>query len=475
MIRMIGALWFAIAASAATASPPHAAEVVVTRDGDAWTAEFHFTGRAPAWMFTRSEPVRESGRDWRAESWRVDTPGVRLERRGAHDALVATGGRAVPEVVRVSFTPAAVDLDGGYDPALAFTDGTVALYTEQFVTVPMPSAAAIARTPRDLNGLDLPDVTTELNFRDTSGPVLLAGRRLPVARVAAGNDDGTYVLFGRLDPIVNETMAQVLDPQLPAWIRTTLEREVPDILARYAAVLGPAPGAKPTVLVSWGGATPRRISLGGSVLPSMVTLAYEGEGLVNETARARYYGLWFIAHESAHFWLGNAVHYEFARDAWITEGGAELLAFRTVAAVDPGYDWRAAIDEAIAGCVESTTGHGLADAAERGDSHAYYACGAVFALVAEAASRRPFIYFVKTLIDDNRADAIVSRADWLAALDRVSNDPSLSRDIAALLDQGSADPKAAIASLFTRAGVSFTLGPDGVPRMMPAAAEPAQR
>ena len=37
------------------------------------------------------------------------------------------------------------------------------------------------------------------------------------------------------------------------------------------------------------------------------------------------------------------------------------------------------------------------------------------------------------------------------------------------------DPKAAIASLFTRAGVSFTLGPDGVPRMTPAAAGPAQR
>jgi hypothetical protein len=34
-----------------------------------------------------------------------------------------------------------------------------------------------------------------------------------------------------------------------------------------------------------------------------------------------------------------------------------------------------------------------------------------------------------------------------------------------LLDRGAADPKAAIASLFTRAGVAFTLGDDHMPRM----------
>ena len=47
--------------------------------------------------------------------------------------------------------------------------------------------------------------------------------------------------------------------------------------------------------------------------------------------------------------------------------------------------------------------------------------------------------------------------------------------LTALLNQGSAYPNAAIASLFTRAGFSFTLGPDGVPRITPAAAEPSQR
>jgi len=89
----------------------------------------------------------------------------------------------------------------------------------------------------------------------------------------------------------------------------------------------------------------------------------------------------------------------------------------------------------------------------------------VFALVAEAVSGRPFIEFVKRLIDENRDDATVGRADWMAAFAGVGGSPELARDIDALLDRGSADPKAAIASLFERAGVPFTWGEDGMPRI----------
>ena len=450
--------------SAGAAAPPRA-EVLVTRNGQSWTADYRFTGRAAAWMFLRSERTREGGADWRTQSWHVETPGVRLERRGRHDALIGMNGRAVPSQVRISFRPAAVDLDAGYDPALIFSDGSVALYSKQFAVRPQPSAAAIDALPMDLNGVNLPDAEVRLGFRDNAGPVLLAGRRLAVARLRDDDGDGTYLLFGRLAPIVTDAMTAILDPALPAWIRTTLGREVPDILGRYAAVLGPAPGPKPTILVSWAGPTPGTVSLGGSVLPGMVTLAYEGERLRQESLQARSYGLWFIAHEGAHFWLGQAVHYEFMRESWITEGGAELLAFRTVAAVDPAYDWRGAINGAIAECLPYITNKGIGGAAERSETRAYYSCGAVFALVAEGASRQPFIQFVKRLIDENRADATVSRADWLGALDRVSNDATLSRDIAVLLDRGAADPKAAIASLLRRAGVAFSLGPDGIPRV----------
>jgi hypothetical protein len=452
-------------ASQAARSAPFASEVAVTREGARWTADFHFTGRSPLWMFIRSELTQGSERGWRAQSWHVETPGVRLERHNHHDALMASDGGPMPSRVRISFVPATIDHLAGYDPALLFTDGSVALYTENFVAFPQASAAAVDRLPRDLNGIEFPTVETRMTFRDAAGPVLVAGRRLRVATIRDDDADGTYVLFGPLQPIVTEAMSAVIDPQLPRWIHDGLARRVPDIFARYAAMLGPPPGTKPTIMVSWRGPTPGLVNMGGSALPSLITMTYEGAALTRETPIARGYGLYFIAHEAAHFWLGNRVTYQYARDSWITEGGADLLAFRTVAAVDPDYDWRAAVNESIRNCVTMSAGRGVTVAGEQGEQHVYYACGAVFGMIAEAASRRPFIEFVHRLVEDNRSDGVVSRSDWMTALDRVSGNRSLSRDIGIMLDSGAADPKRMIASLFRRAGIAFTPGDDGMPRV----------
>lgn len=465
MIRRLLALLLLIAAGAPApaADDPIPVEVSIRRDGDTWTADFRFLEAARAWAFTHSALTRVGERPWRPQSWTVETPGVRLERRGYYDVLVPAGGRSVPQSVRVRFTPFSGDLLGAYDPALVFTDGSVALYSEQFDAVPLASPEAAARLPIDLSTADLPFSRTRVTFQDTNGSVLNAGQR--VESVTLDDDSGTYVLFGPAQPIVTEDMAAIIDPQLPVWIGGALRRSVPDILGRYADALGPAPGPKPTIMVSWAGPTPGLTSMGGSVLPGLVVMTYEGAGVLQESQEAREQGLWFIAHESAHFWLGNTVRYEFSRDAWITEGGADLLAFRTVAAVDPAYNARNALNQAIADCAALTRGRGVSSAQERNEQRAYYACGAVFGLVAEAASDRPFIDFVRRLIEANRADGIVTRAEWLAMLDRVSGDRTLSRDIGLLLDRGAADPKAAIAALFTRAGVRYNRGEDGVPRL----------
>ena len=85
--------------------------------------------------------------------------------------------------------------------------------------------------------------------------------------------------------------------------------------------------------------------------------------------------------------------------------------------------------------------------------------------MAEAGSGRSFYRFARQLIDDNRADGMVTRADWLAALDAATRNPMLRRDIERLLDKGAADPAAFITTLFTRAGISFEADPSGIPRL----------
>ena len=460
MIKRVAALLaLALAASAASSAPP--LEVAVSRSGSEWTADFRFPRRAGAWAFVRSSLTRDGARPWRPQSWTVETPGVRLERHGYYDVLAGENGRALPERVRIRFAPFPGDLISDYDPALLFTDGSVALYSEQFDAFPLRSPARAGRLPIDLGDAGVEIDPTRVTFRDAGGTVLHGGRR--VASVSLDDDDGTYVLFGPAEPVATEALAAIIDPALPGWIRRSLLDDTPRILAGYAEALGPAPGPKPTLMVSWAGPTPRLTSMGGSVLPGLIAMTYEGAGVVEENEAVRREGLWFIAHEGAHFWLGQAVAYQYSRDAWITEGGADLLAMRAVPAVDPGYDPRAALQAAVDDCAALTDGRGVASAEQRNEHRAYYACGVVFGLIAEAASGRPFAAFVRSLIDANRRDKVVTREDWIAALDRASGDPSLGTDIGRLIDRGAGDPKAAIASLFTRAGVAFTLGEDGMP------------
>ena len=68
--------------------------VEVTRRGNQWTAEYTFDREPPvAWLFPRTSASRARVDDaWRERSWKLETAGVRLERRGSFDVLVANRG-----------------------------------------------------------------------------------------------------------------------------------------------------------------------------------------------------------------------------------------------------------------------------------------------------------------------------------------------------------------------------------------------
>lgn len=464
MRALLAALLLALAATSEAAAQPPAAPALtamVQRAGDVWTADLALPRAARAWVFARSPLTEEGSRQWRQPRWTLLTPGVRIERRGFYDALVSTTGRAVPQRIRIRFTPTPDRMAGDYDPSLVFTDGAIALYSRQFDLFPTDDLAAIARFQP---GGELPWSTARVTWRDRAGPVLANGRRMPAATFAS-EGEGTYILFGGGAPTITPDLALVVDPQLPAWIRTSIAATTPGILRRYTEALGPWPGGRPTIMLSWAGPTSGVTSMGGGALLGLIVMRFEGEGVLAENPAARQSNLWFIAHEAAHFWLGQAISNDTARDSWITEGGADLLAFRAVGAEDPTYDSRAQLQKAVDDCVRLGAGKAVATANERNEHRAYYACGAVFALVAETASRRPFTAFVRTLLDAHRAERTVTREDWLGLLTRVSRDPTLARDIERMAETGVADPKAVIASLFTRAGVRFTRGSEGMPTL----------
>ncbi|HYC67889.1 hypothetical protein [Brevundimonas sp.] len=440
------------AAPAPGETPAAPATAVVRHEAGAWTLDLTLDRDAPVWVFGESEPLSD-GRGWRVHQWTVETPGVALETVAGRDVLRGVDGAPAPRRIRLRLEPSFVDLEANYDPVLTFSTGAVAWYSEVFHLIPLDTADALAVLPRDLGPMIDAAGPTRTTWSDAEGAVLAKGERLvdpDSTRV------GTYILFGPAEVVPGEALSTVVDPGLPAWIAAELSSYAPRVAEHYAARLGPGGVAAPTVMMSWTGPTPDTSSMAGSVLPGLVVMAFEGDGVLEPTTGVRNLARWFIGHESAHFWLGGAVHYETALDSWITEGGADLMAVRGLQAVDPAYGGRSRLQAAVDDCI-GFAHQPVSTSADRGEFRAHYACGAVFALAAETAQKRAsggdWLDFLQPLIAANRADGVLSRDEWLSALDRVSGDPALRRDIERMLDHGSDDPARAIAGLFERAGV----------------------
>lgn len=392
------------AVHSAAATPTN--HVLVARDHGGWTAHFRFAADAPIWAFQRSALLRIDATPWRPKSWQVETPGVSLARIGDFDAFVAADGN-VPREVTIAFQPLGEDLVADYDPAIILSDGTMALYGGHFATFPMESREALAalREPGDYSN--------DIGLTAGGAPLLFDGHRVTRAEDIGDN----YVYVGDVALSPDDPVATILDPGLPAWIATRLRDFTPAVFGAYEAEMGAHKGSRPTVIASWAGANFAGASTGGSVSPGLITMRLEGKQLLTQSPGALDQMRWFIAHEAAHFWLGQTIGYASPDDAWITEGGADYLAMQVAKRADSHYDAGAFMDEARTDCIAALAKGSLGDARRRNDQRAYYACGALFAQAVDAAGRprgKGFADFVRGLIETD-ADGRVTAAEWLDA------------------------------------------------------------
>ena len=455
---LLGALQ---APASAVVPRPLPVEAVVRRAGDGFVAEFRFPRSAAAWAFFRSTPAVSDQRSWRARSWTVLTPGVALQRRGRFDALVGVGGRAVPRTVQVRIAPFTEEVAADYVPALLLGGRSVAMFDGHFSAFSVADPAALERfgvePPDDAIG----DSGTRVRFIGGNRPFRLAG---DVAGYLRGNSSGTYGLFDVPRARVSSGVATVIDSEMPGWFSQYVAAYTPSAIRVLHSNLGPSGVREPTILAAWEGAARNGASMNGGTLRGLILMRIEGRAALTPNPALRDMARWFIAHEAAHFWLGQAVSYESSRDSWIMEGGADLLAARTVQQLDRAYSPTTFLNEAIRRCAENAS-KPVATAPERGEHRTTYACGAVFALVAERASGGNFYAFTRRLIDRHRARGMVNSGEWLAALGSASGRPALSSAIRELLDRGSPNPSAAIASLLRASGIPFTLAADGTPTL----------
>ena len=158
--------------------------------------------------------------------------------------------------------------------------------------------------------------------------------------------------------------------------------------AAMPSALGPRRRRQPTLMVSWAGPTPRPDQHGRQrpARPDRDDLRRRGV-LERDAPTLRDIARWFIAHEAAHFWLGQAVA---LRNTRATAGSPRAAptcsrsapSRRSIPATTRATRCSDAVDE----CARADRRARRSPApSERNEHRAYYACGAVFALVAEAA------------------------------------------------------------------------------------------
>ena len=443
-------------AAAAKAQP---VSVTVQRDGDAFTADFIFPRAAPAWGFYRSSPDAESKRSWRLLSWRVLTPGVVLQRRGSYDALVSTTGRPVPPKVRVRFSPFTVDLVADYVPALRLGGNSVAIFDGHFAVFSVVRPDILDRLSPSGDPRLVTDTGTSIRFRGNN--LRLAG---DVDGYRRGDSEGTYGLYDVPRAVVRNSVATVLDADLPKWIADDLASYSPRVMQVLSARLGPPDVREPTILAAWEGFRREGVSMNGGTLKGLILMRFEGSQALSPVPALADMAHWFIAHEASHFWLGQSIHYATQRDSWIMEGGADLLATRTVQSLNPTFDARGYLNEALRDCSTLAT-QPLATAIDRNQVRANYACGAIFALVAEKTNRGDFHGFVRNLIAANRADREVTMEEWLTALRRSGGTMAQAQTIRSMVERGTPQPTATIANLLRGSAIPFVLDKNGVPQL----------
>jgi hypothetical protein len=429
IILVFAALTFSDAVAAKTAKPGPVTAQIERADGK-WSVEFRLGAKHKIWAFARSKPDNALGRSWRGRSWIVETKGVRLSRRGGYDVLIADGD-FVPPKVKINFNPWPDDLRADYHPALLFSENNIALFDAHFNILPYDP-------DRGLGQLDAPQVN---RFTDKGQSVWVDGKAHSSVSLS-GNP--TYVLFGDLRPTETERLESIIDPTMPMWLQNSLKDFLPKLIDDFTDKFGVGGlDRRPVIWAVWGGAAMQGITTEGSVLPGFITAVLEGNRFVNESSVGKERVYWFLAHEAAHFWLGQRANYAGNGHQWIAEGGANAAAMLHLKATLPDYDYDREFAEQETNCRKSAKLGAIRNGHKIGDYDGYYACGALFNLVAHNVAAKnggDFFSFNGALIKQaDASDKMISGEEWLDAFRAIAKDSQLPDAMVRLLEGTSKD------------------------------------
>ncbi len=288
--------------------------VVEDPASDSWTVTWRFPEPVPGIAF-----VRDRHR-FRAESWQLLTEGLSWAEARYGEVLLA-GGAPVSEIA-VRFGSDFRNRPKDYRLNLPFTDGGRLLYTGYLAVHPLVAVAdGVSWAPGAVDHAWQVRTSPERSVRvlDRAG----AGQ-LSWEEASADRSGGTYLYTGTVEPLQTESLSAVIDPGMPAWLRTATLEALPVLFEGFAARTGHALAERPLILVGFSPEGEGRTLKGGS-LHGLLQLYAGGEGWDEQTPEAREWWLWFLGHEAFHLWNSQQFPRRGGRsEEWASEGLSDL-------------------------------------------------------------------------------------------------------------------------------------------------------
>jgi hypothetical protein len=359
MLRIVALIGSAVASLSVSPAPPgNVPGIELTQKGDQWSATYSLAAPATKLVFSQSVGGGRAAALWSTE------PDFEITSENGHDYLQRKDGRPfrtaqvhVPAVFR--------EPSGDYPTVLNFTDKSLLVYTDKFLT-------CAGQCP--------PEPVWKLRTRTRPGTIAIVDGHVRRGKISwAERRRGRYLFLGHIAPVENRDFIAVIDPGLPDPVRQSLAASFPRFMKFFSARLGPL-AQKPMLFASYdphytdtgtdGGAPKGRYQ---------VFMHLYGPSIVKD------YGLWrvtwYFAHEASHLFQRKGQVSGAGR--WIHEGAAEMfaaLALRDISPEAAAYV-QSRLAEGRSQCADGLKLTSLNDAAQQRQLDLsydlYYECGLV--------------------------------------------------------------------------------------------------
>jgi len=352
---------------------------IVTDQGEG-VFEVHYSFAEPqsVMIFPRSETA------YRAESWLALDDGAQIERLNGLDALVFD---APVREARFQITARPELRYDGYAHFVRFADGSLVLFTGQFELMPAASREAVLALDGDLSAFDGEQPVLGVKLRSDQ-PMIAHGERFSGDVTDISQGGGSFVYIGEGEIETRENFVGLIDPATPDWLQTRFRDDLDMLFSELEAGWGYGMPEPATLLFAFEGTDNPGFSSKGGALGRQLMIQASGQDLAEDNDFLHAYLLWFFAHESVHLFqyvTGPTVGDQ--QDSWIHEGSANAMANRIMAgqgeAAATYLRW--ARRNAFNTCSASLEAGPLAEAWQRGEGDAYYACGEFIGVMTDAA------------------------------------------------------------------------------------------